>query len=530
MAKKEKKPVNDGINYELYGVDSTKAGKRKVKQKGVFFKMLNPKNLQTEIAKYGYSFSAKSFLLYILAAVVVATGVSVLFKLRFYLVALVFIFCLCCVPSLLLSSYKDMYEAKRFQDVSNYMETLLYSFRKNKKILSSLQDTLVAFEDDNGRMREVIEEAITYIRTANTNGNLYREALDIIEKEYDTTRLRNLHTFLIAVEANGGVVENPVDLLLEERASWDERTHTFQSERKTTKRNITISIVMSLALCYFLLAIINTEALQDLAIIQNMLVQISSTFVIIACAIMFTITTNKLSTSWLKRDARTTDYYVIKDYFATIDRDRKAEVKSSLIWTALMLPIILLGVILHNTVIIVIGVVCALFCLVSPMLSYNIARKNTIKEIEKAFPQWLMELALLLKYNNVQVAISKTINTAPVVLRPELIKLVQSLVNDSNSIVPYNNFLKDFDLPEIKSAMRMLYSITATGTGNIDEQITNLIKKQNTLMDKAEKISNEDSLAGLSTLTMLPMLFCVAKSLVDMVVLVFSLLTMVNMG
>ena len=47
-------------------------------------------------------------------------------------------------------------------------------------------------------------------------------------------------------------------------------------------------------------------------------------------------------------------------------------------------------------------------------------------------------------------------------------------------------------------------------------------------MDKAEKISNEDELAGFSTITMVPMLFCIVKSLIDMTILVFSLFNMIQ--
>lgn len=192
------------------------------------------------------------------------------------------------------------------------------------------------------------------------------------------------------------------------------------------------------------------------------------------------------------------------------------------------MPIAILGLVLNNKLLLVVGVLISLFCFFSPNISYKLSKKSTIKEIEKAFPQWLMELALLLQGDNVQVAISKTVDSAPVVLRPELDLLVKSFEQNTYSIVPYNNFLADFDLPEIKSAMRMLYSITTTGTGNTDEQITDLIKKQNVLMDRAEKIDNEESLAGFSTLTMVPMLFCIVKSLADMTVLVFSLFNMIE--
>ena len=140
--------------------------------------------------------------------------------------------------------------------------------------------------------------------------------------------------------------------------------------------------------------------------------------------------------------------------------------------------------------------------------------------------QWMMELALLLQTDNVQVSIWKSLETAPTVLRPELELLVEKFEEAPHSMRPYAEFLDGYDLYDIKSAMKMLYSVSTSGTGNIGEQIADLIKKQNSLMDKAEKISNNDALAGMSSINMMPMLFCIVKSVVDMTILVFSLFDM----
>ena len=524
----DKKRSSQGdIDYAAYGVDVTKK-KKKVKERPSLTKLLNPKNLQTEVNRYGYNFSIKKFYLSIFVAMAVAIGVGILFKLAIPYILFVFLICMLCLPSLLLTSYKNMYESKRFHDISNYMEQLLYSFRRKKKILTSLEDVLVAFDSDNGTMSKLIKEAINYIKTSDSDGDIYREALDIIENEYSNSRLRNLHNFLIAVERNGGDVENPVDLLLNERSMWDERVHGFQKERNAVKRNIILSICCSLLLCFFILYILSMNRLEPLKMPQNIVVQISSTFVIVASVLLYTKVVNKLSQSWLKRENKSSDYQILKDYFYVVNYNKAKEWKSAILWTAITSPIWIFGLIFSKALLTILGAAISLFCLFSPVITFNLSKKSTVKEIEKAFPQWLMELALILQDNNVQVGISKTVGTAPIVLRPELEKMVKAFETDTNSILPYTQFLKDFDLPEIKSATRMLYSITTTGTGNIDEQITGLIRRQNVLIDKAEKINNEESLAGFSIWTMLPMLFCIVKSMMDMTVLVFSLFGMIS--
>lgn len=526
--KETKKVYYDSLAVK-YGVDPIEGKKvKKDKDRPTFLKLLNPKNLQTEVSKYGYSFSSKKFYLSVLAAMAIAIGVGFLFQLKWYFNMVIIMTCILCVPVIFYVSRKNMYESKRFHDVTNYMEQLLYSFRRKKKILTSLEDVSVSFEGDTGNMKKVIDEAIEYIRTSETSGDIYREALDIIENEYSNDRLRNVHNFLIAVENNGGAVENPVDLLLDERAMWDQRVHSFQKERNATKRNITLSICFSLCLCFFILFILNSDSLSKLQIIQNPIVQITSTLVILFNILLYTKIINKLSQSWLKHEKKHSEYQVLKDYFYVTEFDKKKEIKTSIIFSLVFVPLIVIGFVISNYILLAIGVIAFLFCLFSSTISYRASRKSTIKEIEKTFPQWLMELALILQGDNVQVAISKTLETAPVVLRPELHKLVDGFEKEPHSIIPYNNFLKEFDLPEIKSAMRMLYSITTTGTGNVDEQITDLIKKQNVLMDKSEKISNEDHLAGFSTLSMIPMLFCILKSVADMTILVFSLFGMID--
>lgn len=528
MSKKEQRTKAFDEVVARYGLDPVKA-KRTPKKKDTppLRQLINPKNLQREVEKYGYKFNANSFYFSLFATMGVAIGVGFLFQLDVLFIAVLIIASALCVPSIIYTIHKNMYESKRFHDVTNYIEQLLYSFRKKQKILTALEDTQIAFEGDGGPMYKAIGEAIDYIQNA-TGDNVYREALAIIEAEYNNDRLKNAHSFLVAVERNGGRVDHPVDLLLEDRAMWDERVHTFQKDRSNTRRHIVVSLIFSIILCFFILYILSTDRLAELEIAKNIVVQCSSTAIILLDMFLFTTTTKRLSKGWLTREKKHSDYQILKDYFYVTEFDKTKEVKSGLLFSLIFVVLAVVGLVISKYVLVVAGVFGAALCIAAPFISFKLSKKSTIKEIEKAFPQWLMELALILQSDNVQVAISKTLNTSPVVLRPALYKLVEGFEADPQSIQPYNKFFEEFDLPEIKSAMRMLYSITTTGTGDMDEQITDLIKKQNILMDKAEKIANDDALAAFSTLSMLPMLFCILKSVIDMTILVFSLFTMIT--
>ncbi|MEE1502923.1 MAG: hypothetical protein UGF89_01590 [Acutalibacteraceae bacterium] len=529
VSKREQKSKAFDEVVARYGLDPVKAKRTpKTKDSPSLRQLINPKNLQREVEKYGYKFNANSFYLSLFATMAVAIGVGFLFQLKWYFIAIIVIAAALSVPSIIYTTHKNMYESKRFHDVTNYLEQLLYSFRKKQKILTALEDVQMAFEGNGGPMYKAIGEAINYIRNGTNGDTLFKEALSFIEAEYDNDRIRNAHNFLIAVERNGGKVENPVGLLLEDRAMWDERIHTFQKDRSNTRRHIVVSLMFSLILCFFILYILSTDRLAELEIAKNTVVQISSTAIILLDMWMFSSTTKKLSKGWLSKEKKHSDYQIIKDYFYVMDFDKPKEIKTSLLCSLIPLVFVVVGLVLSKYVLTVIGVAGIALCMGAPFISLKLSKKSTTREIEKTFPQWLMELALILQADNVQVAISKTLTTAPVVLRPALYELVEGFEENPQSIQPYNNFLNDYDLPEIKSAMRMLYSITTTGTGDMDEQITDLIKKQNILMDKAEKIANDDQLAAFSTLTMLPMLFCIFKSVVDMTILVFSLFSMIH--
>ena len=91
------------------------------------------------------------------------------------------------------------------------------------------------------------------------------------------------------------------------------------------------------------------------------------------------------------------------------------------------------------------------------------------------------------------------------------------------SVYPYLHFLDDFDLPDVKTAMRMLYAMDETGTGNAEIQMNALIKRNNILLDKAERIQNEDRLAGTGMLVYLPMVTGTVKMMVDMILLIIVL-------
>ena len=81
---------------------------------------------------------------------------------------------------------------------------------------------------------------------------------------------------------------------------------------------------------------------------------------------------------------------------------------------------------------------------------------------------------------------------------------------------PYINFLSSFELPDISSAMKMLYSLNEAGLDEVVTQINTLVQRNNQLLEKSERMKNSDSIAITGYLVILPMAISLVKMIVDM--------------
>ncbi|MEI3339159.1 MAG: hypothetical protein V8R80_03690 [Eubacterium sp.] len=98
-------------------------------------------------------------------------------------------------------------------------------------------------------------------------------------------------------------------------------------------------------------------------------------------------------------------------------------------------------------------------------LGYALAVRTVRREITRAFPQWLMQLGLLLQSENVQVSIARSEPLAPQILRPAIRKMVQEMEYEPESEEPFLHFLDHFRAEGVTPAMRMLYSVSAGCSG-----------------------------------------------------------------
>lgn len=508
--------------YEKFKDDEEKSTKQKREQK----KKMNKKNrekifsiqaLKTEINGYGFSYSIKDYAVTLLLVIAALVGAGIFYSLKIPFLAIILLSFIVMMPGMITTQFKYIYEQKKFTDAVDYMEYMLYEFKKKPKILYALR----AAEDScTGDIKKRIKKAIDYIENGVYRNNLYKEAFYFIEEGYDCERMAVIHQFLMKIEAEGGEYQDALNIILDDVKSWTERTYEFQKEKANIKQKVLITIILSLIMC----AILTKVSAQVYDITGSMLYQSVTTGLLIAFIILFASVQKKLSGSWLIGDA-TPRKKMFQQYALALAGDvkilRQKELPNAIIYAALGLLFLFGGGLFpvisqfKN-----LGYLLLIFAgftyFIKPSSDIKAAKNNTIKEINKEFPSWFRNLAINLQKETVHVSIKQSLKDAPLVLKPSLISLIKELDDDPVTMKPYINFLSTFELPDISSAMKMLYSLNEAGQDEVVTQINTLVTRNNELLEKSERLKNSDSIAITGYLVVLPMVFSLVKMIVDM--------------
>ena len=432
--------------------------------------------LSDELREYGYVFSAKKsvFLYSFAAAAMLLLG-------RFFSLPIFYRLILVCalviiLPFFIRNAAKNRFIQQRFSDTSIYIEQFLYSFKRSKKILSALCDVNCLFE--GGRMKNAILRAIDHIRHTYNEADVESHALSIIEKEHPGRVIKMVHRFALDAEKLGGNCDDQILLLLNYRRMMADRIYELLLKKRRERRNVFFSIASSLILCsgiYFISGRLNVD------ISKNALGNIVTTAVLVFDLFIFYRADSFLSAS---------------DEEEKEEDDEMEEVYKRMLSCNTKLPL--------------------------DLLKRHAAKKRVKRAIERDYPIWLLETSLLIQNENVQVAITKSYANAPPVLRIPLKKLIYDLKMDPDKVEPYLSFLSEFSLPEVRSSMKMLYSLSIGAGGDASAQITDIIRRNQLLFERSERSSQEDRLSRLYALFLLPQLSGGLKLICDMLLLFFG--------
>ena len=454
-------------------------------------------------------------MIYFIACIIVYT-LHVVLKLNWYMTAVLGLFACIMVP-LHRKRYVIFLENKhRFFEVSSYLDTLLYSFVKEEKVVLAISD--VSQTLPQGKMKKMVEKALDYMQLTFDEIAVLQEGLRLIEVEYPCQRLRDVHKFMIHVEHYGGEIERPINLLLADKARWEKRIQEAIAQRNKQFIDVVLSVVAALLICGAIVYL----PVMDMDISQEWLVQGMTAFVVIVNDLIVYKAQKFLMVDWIKLQLTEEEEYYVKKMKEFHAFDEKKERILSLGLGAFGIVITFVCFILRKEWMVVGGLLLTLLFFNQHRVGKNLMRKNLIKEVKYAFPNWLLDIVLLLQSENVQVALHKSKEHVPGVLREELYQLLDRLERQPESSEPYHLFLKDFAIPEVHSAMGILYSLSIGNSGNADKQISELVEKNLALLDDTERDLLKSASSGMYVLFLLPVVVASFKLIVDMVFLMLA--------
>lgn len=483
-----------------------------------FFRMFKYSNIKEEAKRLGGNITMYNFIVTMFVVGIIAFIITYLLKLQLAYCVVVIAFFVLCTPSMIIASLKYSYERLRFDSVVSYLEQMIYNFRKSEKILTSLEDTKELL---TGGIVSTIKKVINYINVGivqSKDKSLYEEAFSLFEKDYNCTRIKQLHNFLVEVEQNGGEYKEALGILLQDIREWSQRVLEYQQNRRNIRAKVTISIVLAIGTCGAMLNLIPQEFIETM--ISQPVYHVVTTFVLLLCVTLFVMANNRLGGSYFDLEVEVeAEHYAMKHYAYLENYVTRKKVKPIIIKVLLVVPLVAVELYLNIPYLVVGTVGLAVLLLVQPIFKHNAAKKYIMKEIQRTFPDWIRGLIIHLQTNNVHVALKNSLPTAPAVLKPEIESLLVRIEEQPNSIEPYTHFLENYDLPELKSAVHFLYALSEFGTNDMLAQLNYLVEQNSELQKNAERIQNEDALAGMSIMILAPMLISVIKLMLDMVLL-----------
>lgn len=467
--------------------------------------------MRTRIEGYGFNYSFKDFAKTTIFFIVLMVIVGNFLQLNGYYIGVFVIAVGCMIPFMILSQFKYIYEQRRFNELTVYMEQMAYSFKKKPKILTALIDTA---EIVSGKMNRLVNQAIDMIQN-DYSDTIYHDALRVIEKEYECSRIIQLHRFLCKIEEQGGEYMNSMDILLDDISSWSQRTFLFQKERADIKQKIMLSLIISLCICSTTLFMIP----ESIDITSGSIYQVVTTVTLIVFAGVYTLTQTKLNGSWLANDAIKDERKIRKDFQIACNGINDESLKKAKNKTILLIPLLVAAIVLQSVPVSLITIVLMYLIYHMPKNKLKFAMKRTIREIEKELPGWCREIALNLQTENVYNAIALTQEDCPIVLETPIEQLIQDINALPSSALPYNKFLAEFNIPEVNRMMKTLYSLSEYGVQDAEMQLNKIIIQNNAMLEKAETIKNEDAIAGIKFVTYVPMFLGSCKMMVDLFLL-----------
>ncbi|MEG0328378.1 MAG: hypothetical protein RR565_10150 [Erysipelothrix sp.] len=98
-------------------------------------------------------------------------------------------------------------------------------------------------------------------------------------------------------------------------------------------------------------------------------------------------------------------------------------------------------------------------------------------ELKYEFPIWLRTIQMLLIDNTVVVALKKSMDNAPKLIKNDLKDLIEKITEDPWDTTAFDNFLIEYEMTEIRKSMRTLQRLHRGSLSNINEQLETMYER-----------------------------------------------------
>ena len=381
------------------------------------------------------------------------------------------------IPVLLSRKRKEEERNKHLEDSAVYMEQLIYSFRKHHKIPAALQDVSRITDGD---LNQCVVRALGRLESDLAEDNLFQYAFSSIESEYGHHLMHVLHTFLIRVEEQGGDCTLALGLLLNQLRDWKKNQKTFASRKKSIQSRLVLAVILSCLICLSVVRMMPVST----SVTELLAYQICTGAGLVIFQILYVIFSTMSAGIGLEKTG--------------IAEDGREAKQVEKLYMRMKTPV-------HG-------------------LRYWGTVRKLEQEIRLHFPEWMFDMILRLQTENVQTAISHSLDNAPEVLVRPLYQLMKQQQKDPVSIQPYLDFLGGFQLPEIHAVMLQLYAINDMGREEIQEQIYAMLDQNQHLSEVAAELKTDSLLSWMGMLAAVPMLISVIVLVVNLSLMLFSFL------
>lgn len=484
--------------------------------------------LKREIESYGYKYSFKNFMFVSLSCLAVIFFIAFYMKLRIEYILVLGITIMLVIPFLIRSQFCQLYQIKRFEMVTNYLDNIIPIFKRTPIITNAWREVLDLID---GEMKEVVEDALNRVLTNTEDPNVMKIAFSMIESHFPNSRIHAVHQMMYTIETqNTKNYVLSIDNVWLDVQSWITRTTLFQKSLKERKNKLTLLSLLTMAAnCLFVAMYSSNDIFNSFT--DNIVYQISSTIFIIILILTMCIFQMKLNGKWLLDDNTVSITNAAMKSFEKILNGHsllETGLKEKVVSCALVVLGIVLFVFDSNLIILILCWYCA-------YMFYSQKKrveKNNIRKIKKylqiEFPSWIRDITLNLQNLTVINAIESSKQTASSIMNYYIDQFLYEAYLNPVSIKPYNDYLIEFNIDGVKSTMKSLYSLQTLDREEMQKQTSHLIIRNQEMLAKAEELKNEDSVSGLKFLGFVPVGIFIVQMLISMGLLFWVMMNLMS--